>query len=296
MRIKKRMDELGTRLKEQNDRLEKVSYASVTAGNVRKTENQTPKRTTLHSVVITSKDEMDTGEKVLEKVREVVDAKEGWIQVQKVRKARDRKVIIGLSTKEDRNRMKERLSKDGVNLSVEEVENRDPMLMLRSVLAVNSDDDIAKALRNQNRTVFRDLDPENDRIKVRYRRKTRNPHTNHVVVSVSPTIWRRSLDVGVVHIDLQRIKVEDQSPLVQCTRCLSFGHGKRYCREAVDLCGHCGGPHMRTECSEWLANEPAKCKNCEKAGNINTEHNAFSLACPVRKKWDELARATVAYC
>lgn len=274
-----------------------ASYASVAAIQPAAT-NEKPEvmRQTLHSVVITSKDECETGEKVLDRVRKAVDAKEGWIEVKNVRKAKDRKVIIGLGTKAERDKLKNRLEKAEAQLHVEEVENRDPLMMLRSVLTIHSDEDILKALRNQNRDIFRDLCEGEDRVVIRYRRRARNPHTNHVVVSVSPTVWQRATGKGSVHIDLRRIKVEDQSPLVQCTRCLGYGHSKRFCVESVDLCSHCGGPHLKTECSDWLAKVPPKCRNCTKADIDNAEHNAFDSNCQVRKRWDDLARSTVAYC
>ncbi|XP_050676833.1 uncharacterized protein LOC126973533 [Leptidea sinapis] len=89
-------------------------------------------------------------------------------------------------------------------------------------------------------------------------------------MSVSPQIWKRVTENGQLHIDIQRIQVEDQSPLLQCTRCLGYGHGKRFCKEEVDSCSH-------------------------SKADIN-DHNAFSQSCPVRKQWDDLARSSVAYC
>lgn len=284
--------EIQNRLENQRELLERVtteSYATVTA-------RKSPSRSALHSVVVTSKDEAETGEEVLNKIRHTIDAKEGWVKVERIRKARDRKVIMGFGSKAERDKVKDRLGKDSPNLTVEDMKNRDPLLVLKGVLAANSDEDIAKALRNQNKDVFHGLDGEGARIVVKYRRKARNPHTNHVVISTSPVVWQRALDLGSLHIDLQRVKVEDQSPLIQCTRCLGYGHGKRLCKETTDLCSHCGGPHMRAECPDMLLGIPPKCKNCTKAGHEQSEHNAFSDECPTRKRWDAIARSTVAYC
>lgn len=288
----KKLEEIQQRMESQKELLERASaetYASVAA-------RQSPNRGTLHSVVVTSKDESETGEEVFDRVRQAVDAKDGWVKVERIRKARDRKIIMGFGTKEEREKVKERLGKDSVSLNVEDMKNKDPLLILRNVMSYNTDEDIAKALRNQNRGVFHALGEEDDRLEVRYRRKARNPHTGHVVISTSPVIWQRALRAGSLHIDLQRVKVEDQSPLVQCTKCLGYGHGRRLCREAVDLCSHCGGPHLRAECADFLADVPPKCRNCTKAGHERSEHNAFSLACPTRSRWDDLARASIAYC
>lgn len=253
-------------------------------------------RSALHSIVVASKDGNETGDEVLDRVRRAVDAKEGWIRVERVRKAKDRKIIMGFETTEDRNKIKERLEKDGVNLEVEEVKNKDPLLILRDVLLMHTDEEVLKAVRNQNPELFHGLEKVEQRMTIRYRRRTRNPHLNHVVLSVSPTIWRRAMELEKLRIDLQKVRVEDQTPLIQCTRCLGYGHGKRLCKEPEDLCSHCGGPHLRAHCADWLAAELPSCRNCQRAKLEMTSHNAFSVDCPVRKKWENLARSTVAYC
>lgn len=270
---------------------EQATYSTAAA---RKPVNPHTERLALHSIVVTSEDDTESGEQVLEKVREAVDAKEGWVRVERVRKAKDRKIIMSCRTIDERAQIKERLEKSGKRLVCEEVQNKDPLLILKDVLLKNTDEDIEKAIKNQNRNIFRGLEPKDVRINIKYRRRARNPLTGHVVMSVSPALWKNAIEAGTLHIDLQRIKVEDQSPLVQCTRCLGYGHGKRFCREAVDLCSHCGGPHLRADCE--LRAIPPSCRNCTLAKYEQTEHNAFSQICPVRKRWDALARSSIAYC
>lgn len=289
----KKIDELKAAIEQQNGNLERISYASITATNL---EKRTPERSALHSIIVTSEKETDSGEVVLSKVREAIDAKEGWVKVTRVRKAKDRKIIMSCDTKEEREKVKERLEKAGKHLIVEDAKNKDPLIILKDVLLANSDEDVIKAMKNQNRAIFHGLDEGEDRVVVKYRRKARNPHTGHIVVSTSPKIWKRVVDTGALHIDLQYIRVADQSPLVQCSRCLGYGHTKKLCQETVDLCGHCGGPHMRTECAEWMAGVTPSCRNCSKAKLGRTDHNAFSQDCPIRKRWDILARSAIAYC
>ncbi|XP_072946174.1 uncharacterized protein [Epargyreus clarus] len=271
----------------------KPSYAVATKAN---SEKSTLKQSTLHSIIVTSKDETETGDQVLDKVRKAVEAKEGWVQVDRIRKAKDRRIIMGCKTKEEREKVVQRLKEKGETLIVEEIKNGDPLLLLRDVLNYNTDEDLKNALRRQNGHLFKDLDEAEVRVEPRFRKKTRNPHTSHVVIRVSPKIWQRALDAGVVYIDLQRVRVEDQSPLIQCSKCLGYGHSKKFCRDPVERCSHCGGPHLRADCGDLLAGVEPSCCNCTKAKNANTGHNAFSLECPVRRKWDSLARATIAYC
>ncbi|CAH2085314.1 unnamed protein product [Euphydryas editha] len=244
------------------------TYAGVVA-----TKPQPTGSSALHSVIITSRNEKDTGEEVLTKVRNTINAKEGWVKIERVRKAKDRKVVMGFGSPGERDKVKKKLAGEGIGLVVEDVKNRDPLLVLKAVLSVNTDEDIVKALRNQNKDLFRDLDPGDDRILIKYRKKTRNPHTVHVVIGTSPTLWSRITGMGSVHVDLQR-----------------------FCKEPADGCSHCGGLHHKAECAEWVAGVPPTCRNCKKAKLESFEHNAFSSSCPVRKRWDELARSAVSYC
>lgn len=289
-----KIDELRKIMDQQNEMMQRATYATVATASP--TVGHHPERSVLHSVVVSSANEEETGEEVLEKVRRAVDAREGWVQVERVRKAKDRKVIMGCRTKEERNKIKERLETAGEQLVIEEVRNKDPLLILRDVLAVHSDEEILKALRNQNRGVFRGLEDKEARVSVKYRKKARNPLNGHIILSVSPAIWQRAVDAKRLRIDLQQVHVEDQSPLVQCTRCLGYGHGRRFCKEPADLCSHYGGPHLKAECPENQIGETPTCRNCVQAKILKSGHNAFSSECPVRKKWDALALLSVAYC
>lgn len=258
--------------------------------------NNNQERVALHSVVITSKNELDTGEEVLEKVRKAVNAKDGWVTVERVRKVKDRKVVVGCRTEEERERIKERLKGAQDRLTVENVTNQDPMVIVKDVLSSHSDEDIIKALRNQNKGIFKDLDAKDDRVEVKFRRIARNSHNNHVALKVSPLLYNRMLNRGYMHIDLQKVIVKDQSPLVQCSICLGYGHGRRFCRETIPKCSHCGDPHLRETCPDWLARAAPTCCNCTAAKLENVGHNAFSAECQVRRRWEALARAKVAYC
>ncbi|CAH2106563.1 unnamed protein product [Euphydryas editha] len=180
------------------------SYASVAAA-----KPQQPSRpAALHLVVVTSRDEEEMEDQVLGRMTKTFDAKEGWMKVERVWKARDRKVIMGFETAEEGIKATDKLVKGGTGLVVEEVKNRDPILFLRGALSVNTDEDKVKALRNQNRDLFGGLSSGDDRITVKYRKRARNPHVAHVVIGTSPILWSRITALGSVYIDLQRVKAE----------------------------------------------------------------------------------------
>lgn len=303
-KILEKLEENNKILKENREKIERLgslvegtttatkSYAGVAAAGVSK---RPPEAKALHSVVVSSTNELETGEEVLDKIRKKVDAKDGWVRVERVRKMKDRKVIVGCATVEEREKVKKRL-KGTPELNVEDMRNKDPLLIFRDVLNYNEDEEVLRALKNQNKHVLGSIGESERRMKIVYRKRARNPHQCHIVARVSPQVWAGFLQERAAYIDLQKVGVADESPLVQCSRCLGYGHTKRYCKETEESCSHCGGPHKRTECQQWLQREPPRCCNCTRAGIDNVEHGAFEDQCPIRRKWDSLARAAIAYC
>lgn len=273
------------------------SQKQVTYASAVKTRHYPLEGAAMHSVVVTSKVESETGDQVLEKIRKAVNAREEGVRIDRLRKARDRKVILGCQTQKEITRVKEKLKESEGDLCVEDVQNKNPQIILKHVMNYLTDDEIVGALQTQNKNLFKGENEEvTSKIRVKYRRRTRNPHMTHVILTVPPTIWRRLTDTGTVHMDLQRVRVEDQSPLVQCSRCLGYGHSRKYCSELLDVCSHCGGPHMKAECADWMAGVAPSCINCSKSKLDGCSHNAFEDICPVRRKWENLARSVIAYC
>lgn len=249
-----------------------------------------------HSIIVTSENDADTSDEVINKIRGAVEAKSSGIKVDRIRKAKDQKVIVSCREKEEITRIMEKLKTSHTNLRVEETKNKDPLVIIRDVLSYNTDDDIIASLKSQNSNILGDIKNEDFRATVKYRRRARNPQENHVVLQVSPQIWQRLTAERKIHIDLQRVSVLDQSPLVQCTKCLGYGHGRKLCRESIEVCSHCAGPHLRADCPSYLMGDVPTCRNCQSAKYEKTDHHSFNADCPIRKKWDTIARTSVAYC
>lgn len=267
-----------------------ITYATMAAA-------PKPLASPLPSTIVSSVDDHDSSEDVISKIREAVSAKTSGIRVDRLRKAKDKKVVLGCHTREELAKVAEKLKSGNPTLQMEEKENRDPLVMLRDVLNFNTDEDILGALRKQNDHILGGIPAEDYRASVRYRRKARNPLESHVVLQVSPPVWNRLTATGRIHIDLQRVKVEDQSPLLTCSRCLGYGHGRKSCTKSVDTCSHCAGEHLRSaQCPVWRAGDPPTCRNCQNSNLDRSDHNSFDEACPIRRKWDALARSWVAYC
>lgn len=93
---------------------------------------------------------------------------------------------MGCGTKEDLDKIKKKLKKSTKDLNVEEIKNKDPLIILRDIMTYNTDADIIQAIRVQNKHLLKDIKENDIRIDVKYRRKARNPLNTHVVLKVSP--------------------------------------------------------------------------------------------------------------
>lgn len=292
--IKQQMEKLNETT-QQNKVRDGISYAAKAATS-KPVSFHTSYPQPVHSMLVSSVDAHDTSDDVITKIRKAVSAKTCGIRVDRLRKAKDGKVVLGCQTQEELAKVTEKLKSGSPTLLMEAKSNRDPLVILRNVLNLNTDEDILGALKNQNAHILGEIPGNDYRVSVRYRRKARNPLESHVVLQVSPPVWQRLTSTGKIHVDLQRVKVEDQSPLLTCSKCLGYGHGRKACMESVDTCSHCAGEHLRSECPVWKAGEKPTCRNCQSSKLERVDHNSFNEACPIRKKWDALARSKVAYC
>lgn len=286
--INKKLEELTIGFEEQKEHY-RLTYAE-TLKLVRDEYTTTEeKRIPLHSLVVASKDPNNTSQEVFDEVRKTLRAKEEGIKINNIRKAKDQKVIIGCKTEEIKKKIKEKL-RGSDRFKIEEAVNKNPLVVFKNVLDDNSDADILEALKIQNQHIFENLTENQAQINFLFRKRTRNPQMKHVVARVAPLLWKRLTLEGHVYMDLQRVKVEDQSPLVQCSMCLGYGHSRSKCAEKTPICSNCGGPHVQNQCEEDV-----ECCNCTREGIDLNRHNAFSNNCPVRRKYDILARAMINY-
>ena len=250
-----------------------------------------------HTLIISSTDPSKTGDKVVEAIRAAVDTKKSGARIDRLKKAGKQKVVLNCSSREDLELVRSKVSSHK-ELRAEEARKRNPLIVIKDVLAYHTDADVVEQLRVQNKQLFHDVSQEDNKIRIRYRKKARNPLECHPVLELSPTLHKRFLEAEKVYIGLQRRPVEDQSPLMQCAQCLGFGHTRATCREGKPTCSHCGEGHTWDKCKSRQEGKPPCCANCTKAqgARAGTAHNAFSTECPEKQKWDRIARSRITYC
>lgn len=250
-----------------------------------------------HTLIVSSTDPQHTGDNVIERIRSALDLKTSGARVDTVRKARNQKVVLRCASKADLNLIKGQVQSNA-GLKVQEPKPQNPLVCIKGVLSSYGDGEIVDLLKAQNKHLLQNVAVDGQTIRVRYRKRARNPHECHPVLELSPELWRSFTQVQKVHVGIKRCSIEDQSPLVQCTKCLGYGHNKSICRAAKEVCSYCSREHHIRDCLIRADGKLPTCTNCKMAHRADSDlaHTAFSEDCQERQKWDGIARSRVSYC
>ncbi|CAG9791984.1 unnamed protein product [Diatraea saccharalis] len=159
----------------------KSTYAEV----LKERKTRVPK--TLHSVIVTSDNPTDTSEQVLNRAKEKINAKKEGMKIDRIRKCKDQRIIIGCETVEQIRKIEDKLKKDK-GLKVERIKNKDPLVILKDVFNDIEDDELISAIREQNENIFMGLPEEETIIKIKFKKSTKNKTTTHVALQVRPAL------------------------------------------------------------------------------------------------------------
>ncbi|GBP79435.1 hypothetical protein EVAR_48898_1 [Eumeta japonica] len=161
----------------------KPSYAEAAA------KSPTPQPN--HTLIVSSKDKTHTGEHVLQIIREAIDTKKSGAKVERVRKARNQKVILKCSTKEDMEAIQNKM-RSRKEIKVEAAKAANPLLIMKGVMAYHKDADIIENVLAQNKHLVKDINLKEVTIRVRYRKRARNQLQCHPVLELSPSVHKDS--------------------------------------------------------------------------------------------------------
>ncbi|XP_011685781.1 PREDICTED: uncharacterized protein LOC105448737 [Wasmannia auropunctata] len=166
----------------------------------------------------------------------------------------------------------------GAGLRLVEEKRANPRLLIRGVLFRLSGDDIRSELITLN---LRNFDPAEVKVTHVYT-PTRDRGTTSCVIEVTPGIRSFLLAEGQVFISFSACSVSDFVRVLQCYKCLAFGHMAKNCK-FDPLCGHCAGDHETRACT--AEEGPPVCGNCRRWTSRDERHSALDGGrCPVLQR------------
>ena len=261
---------------------QKTTYAKVAA---------IPKPTfNKHTLILNPTDKDIKSQDIINTIKEKINPINLGIGINQIKKINNEKILISCRNMYETEIMKNEIDKNIPKIETRISKPKNPLIVLTNVQKEVNPAEIKNIIVNQNKHILSpEMNEEKQNVHIRelYRKNTKNDNYKHIVIEVSPYLHKTILQQGSLYIGMQRIVTYDQSPLKQCSGCWKYVHTKRHCKNPDLICLHCGEKHHNRDCPN--NEQTLKCVNC------NNSHKANYYNCPIKIKYDRLARAQVAY-
>ncbi|KMQ84819.1 putative 50 kda protein in type i retrotransposable element r1dm [Lasius niger] len=154
-----------------------------------------------------------------------------------------------------------------------------PRLIIRGVPSHMSDEEVERGLIAQN--LSGEQSDDGPKIVYRYQSKANKNFSNYII-EVTPGIQKRLLANGRIYLGYSACNFGDHIRVLQCFRCMAFGHVAKNCKSAA-VCGHCSDAHEMKDCDK--EGKSPCCGNCVRASRgaqSDRSHSALDTdKCPI---------------
>lgn len=244
-----------------------------------------------HAVVVESVDPRLCGADIERQIKDSVDVVELGVGINSVKKLKNQRVLFSCETEQGSTVLSKAITESDSRFTVSRPVAKKPQLRLIGVIKDMSTEKIEEGLIKQNEDLVKSLEPDDRKIKLLRRTKSRNNELCNCVLEVSPGLWNAIRDRRI-RLGYQMVLAVDQSPVRQCFRCMGFGHTANVCK-GEEVCGYCAQSHDTRTCTHRQG--PPQCNNCKTALGDEAPHPAYSTECPIWRKWDKIARTQISY-
>ncbi|XP_020295237.1 uncharacterized protein LOC109860519 [Pseudomyrmex gracilis] len=260
------------------------SYASVTRASVSAIKiargPAIPVKKSTNILVIPKKDTQEkfaSSKETKETFKKIIKPVDFNLKVNRIMSTRNKGVRIEAFSG-DIDKIKNSKELDKAGLEIKQFTKLRPRLILHDVPVDMSREDLKTELiaLNLDRTIDTDVDviyifpPKRNRAYV------------SCIIEVFPAIRAKLLTGSHVYINYSTCRLEDYVRVLQCYKCLAFGHISKNC-SAASLCGHCAEAHEMKDCPK--KDSTALCGNCKRWMNEEQPHSALDgKTCPILRK------------
>ncbi|KMQ91289.1 putative 50 kda protein in type i retrotransposable element r1dm [Lasius niger] len=162
-------------------------------------------------------------------------------------------------------------------LEIKDEVKLNPWIIIHNIPAELTEDEMKGQLAKQN-----EEGTEKD-IKVIYRYLLHpGKQYSSCVLEVRPETRQKFVSMEQVFLGWSTCRVADHVKVLQCYKCLSFGHLVKNCTNDAH-CGHCSENHETRQCNN--RNKTLNCFNCKSAKESNQSYTAFDVnKCSILKR------------
>lgn len=196
------------------------------------------------------------------------------IKIDRVVKGRNKSVRI-VAGHEELDKLKPVLNQMG--MEVKTIDKLNPRLRVRDIPTGLDKQQFISDLVRQNLS-----GADASSVRLVYWFPTKAQRSASAIIEVSSTIRTELMSQGRVYLGWSSCRVMDHLHVLQCFKCLGFGHMAKGC-QASDVCGYCTGGHESRACPN--KGGVRKCHNCVSAKMRVVDHSALdAVVCPVLQR------------
>ena len=200
------------------------------------------------------------------------------IPLEQTTTTKDGHLLVRIKDKADLDKAVQTLSKEKEKLGIEaNIKNKlKPKIMITNVPKMESKDDIVANILCKNQWLKSIVD-KGEEFSLVASLNGRIDSSQNFIFKCSPQIRKLLIERDDKILTLfSKCQVYDHYNILQCFKCLKFGHHSSKCSSKDQICAKCSGKHRLADCKH--IGDPC-CANC-KSEDVKADHRANSRTCP----------------
>lgn len=280
-----------------------LSYAQAasTASKKQKSSPQTTPPVTRPALIITSKKEGSSSADTLSSWRASVSFKDTNFAPAGVHFVSNNKLRVEFDNETHLQTTLKKVGESNQYISAEVSRKLKPMFIVRGVNSDMSPEDLKLTIINQNDSIKNNI-KDNCDLEFKFKRPNKNEKLYNAVFITAPYLCQTILKTERLNVDHQRLYIEEFTPLLQCFKCLRYGHTRKHCNNSDTHCSHCSeSGHEYNDCPVKKDPSKVKCHNCKtfaeksNGGSDKLDHSATSDSCPRKQSMIYRTRLRIDY-
>lgn len=254
----------------------KPSYSAIT---------KTP-TTTKPALIINSTTTVNNPEETLKNLKESITFKDTNFAPTHIKYLSNNKLKIEFDKIEQRDITMKKIEKPDSKVRYEIPKQLKPSFILKGIPTDIPSEELSQIITKQNDSI-KNLLKSPDDLEFRFKKTNKNEKLYNAVFVTTPEIFKAVTQSRRINIDYYRIHTSEYIPILQCFKCLKFGHTKNHCNHSKEICSYCATEgHDFRHCPYKQNIQRLKCHNCQefnqkhKITDKSTLHSATSNTCP----------------
>lgn len=254
------------------------------------------------ALIISPKNEVNSSKETMNLWKNSVTFKDTNFAPSKIKLISNNKIRIEFDNSSQRDTALEKTKSPNSTIYAEIPKTLQPSIIIKGIPNDVEPSQIIDIITNQNDSIKQNKKTSNDII-YSFKRNNKNKNLYNAIFRTTPNIFRAIIQSGKINLDHYRIHVEEYIPLLQCYKCLKYGHTRSHCTQTQSICSYCSSnEHEYKNCLHKNDQIKLNCYNCSKFNQLHTntikrptQHSATSNTCPCYTQMYKITQSRINY-